>query len=240
MRRLYTVARRAREARRDSSQTLAVEGGQSPRGAVDVPRCLLYVPGFEEESPARVPFFFQNHRVVGADVVVKPLAVFCYCAPFTVQLTEVVLVLPHSFAKILCFPNVGSGAVGARHPVNNALCFFRWCAIFGPRDEAADGGGRLVGDVDACLFQYAGYCLAGAGDIRDGDAVSLRRRRCHASSVFPLKEGFANKRLCVAVGAEVTDYPLPFLLPPLWRRADSFGPPNKASYHGKLVTGGVV
>lgn len=104
-RRLYALSCR------QLPQALTIEGGQGPRGAVDVFRCILYVPRLEEKPPAPTAFLFQDHRIVRTNAVVTFFAVFRYCTPFAVQLTQIVLMLPHPFAEVLCFPDVRGGAV---------------------------------------------------------------------------------------------------------------------------------
>lgn len=73
--------------------------------------------------------------------------------------------LLHPFKEVLCFPNLGSGAVAALYMLYDAFRFLCRCVILEASDEFADSGGWLLFDVDPYFFQYVGYCLASIGDV---------------------------------------------------------------------------
>lgn len=52
----------------------------------------------------------------------------------------------------------GRGAGTHVHVMRDAssLAKTSTCKVFGPADKTADGGGRLEGNVDSCLFNFAG------------------------------------------------------------------------------------
>lgn len=63
-----------------------------------VTRHLLDVPGFKKELPPLVVLFsLQDNSGVGANLVVKKLAVFCHRTAFSVKVVKVILVLTNSF-----------------------------------------------------------------------------------------------------------------------------------------------